>query len=557
MRRIAIVLAALAPFAASTDARASKADATTFLTYTAAAGETNDVTVSGGPATVTIRDPGATITAGNNCQAVSASEVTCSPPGGPGDAAIDLGDGSDHFDAAAAQTNVRVRGGDGDDTIRGSDYQGFPGSMFSGSGDYIDGGPGTDTIDAGAGDDSVVGGGPDPLAPPGFPGSPPPPVSGAEHDVIDGGAGRDKVTYFDMHAAVTVNLGVPDGQGVPGENDRLTGFEGVETTGSNADTLTGTDANEGFGSDGGADHVSAGGGNDGVGSRGPGAEIDAGAGDDRVSGGIAANIDAGDGNDNVMAAGSSNVVGGRGDDHIAASGAGLGSSHVSGGEGDDKLETRDGSGGDTVICGLGVDRIEADAGDHPSGDCEVLNGAHLAPAAGKAFGAAPKTGTVLVKLPGAGGFQALDAHQQIPDGAQLDTTHGAVRLSTAGDLRKHGRQFAGTFSQGTFRVHEARSAHLVTDLTLTGQLSCGKKKRAGVSAAGKSRRLFGNAHGRFRTRGRHSTATVRGTKWLVKDTCDSTLTMVQRGVVVVRDLVKHKTVIVKAGQHYLARRGNR
>jgi hypothetical protein len=43
----------------------------------------------------------------------------------------------------------------------------------------------------------------------------------------------------------------------------------------------------------------------------------------------------------------------------------------------------------------------------------------------------------------------------------------------------------------------------------------------------------------------------------VIDRCDGTLTTVKRGTVVVRDRVKHRTVTLKSGQRYLARRGNR
>ena len=67
------------------------------------------------------------------------------------------------------------------------------------------------------------------------------------------------------------------------------------------------------------------------------------------------------------------------------------------------------------------------------------------------------------------------------------------------------------------------------------------------------RRLRGNARGRFRTRGRYSAATVRGTKWTVTDRCDNTLTKVTRGRVAVRDFRRKKTVIVRAGKSYLAR----
>ena len=63
----------------------------------------------------------------------------------------------------------------------------------------------------------------------------------------------------------------------------------------------------------------------------------------------------------------------------------------------------------------------------------------------------------------------------------------------------------------------------------------------------------GDGSGSFRTRGQYSAATIRGTKWLVQDSCTSTLTRVSRGAVTVQDLVRHKTVIVRAGKRYTAR----
>ena len=67
------------------------------------------------------------------------------------------------------------------------------------------------------------------------------------------------------------------------------------------------------------------------------------------------------------------------------------------------------------------------------------------------------------------------------------------------------------------------------------------------------RRGRGNARGRFRTRGRHSTATVRGTIWLTKDSCNATTTVVRQGVGDVRDLRKKKNVRVRLGRRYTAR----
>jgi ferric-dicitrate binding protein FerR (iron transport regulator) len=47
--------------------------------------------------------------------------------------------------------------------------------------------------------------------------------------------------------------------------------------------------------------------------------------------------------------------------------------------------------------------------------------------------------------------------------------------------------------------------------------------------------------------------TVRGTTWYVADRCDGTLTRVTAGSVAVRDLHRHRTVIVHAGHRYLAK----
>jgi hypothetical protein len=146
----------------------------------------------------------------------------------------------------------------------------------------------------------------------------------------------------------------------------------------------------------------------------------------------------------------------------------------------------------------------------------------------------------------------------VPFGAKLDATRGAVRLTASAG---GGRSQSGDFSQGAFLVKQKRSAGGLTELALTGgdltKCTTARAQVRGAAARTVLRRLFGRAHGRFRTRGRFSTATVRGTEWTVIDRCDGTLTTVQRGSVTVRDRVKHRTVILKSGQRYLARRGNR
>jgi len=84
--------------------------------------------------------------------------------------------------------------------------------------------------------------------------------------------------------------------------------------------------------------------------------------------------------------------------------------------------------------------------------------------------------------------------------------------------------------------------------------ACPKAKKAGAAASKpKKRRLWGDGKGKFRTEGKYAAATVRGTKWLVEDTCAGTLTKVNQGTVDVRDKVRHKTVIVRKGKSYLAK----
>jgi hypothetical protein len=177
------------------------------------------------------------------------------------------------------------------------------------------------------------------------------------------------------------------------------------------------------------------------------------------------------------------------------------------------------------------------------------------PRPGVSANVATRAGTVLVKQPSSNRFVRVRAETQIPIGSLVDTTQGTVELTTArggaGAIQK------GTFRGGVFKVGQKRGGNPLTTLTLGGPgLRCGGRG-GNLASAGKrkrSRRLRGNTRGgRFRTRGRHSTATVRGTKWLTKDTCKGTLTVVRQGVVVVRDLRKRRTKTLRKGQRYLAR----
>ena len=162
-------------------------------------------------------------------------------------------------------------------------------------------------------------------------------------------------------------------------------------------------------------------------------------------------------------------------------------------------------------------------------------------------------GVVRVRRAGSSSFTVLGAGSELPVGSEVDARSGSVALTSA--LPSGGIQ-TGRFGGGRFVVRQSRRG--VVDLYLRGWY-CSKASAASsavASAARKprsSRRLWGRDDGgRFRTHGRNSHATVRGTRWLVVDRCDGTLTRVTQGSVVVRDTVRNKRVVLKAGGRYLA-----
>jgi hypothetical protein len=168
------------------------------------------------------------------------------------------------------------------------------------------------------------------------------------------------------------------------------------------------------------------------------------------------------------------------------------------------------------------------------------------PVAGKNVNALPASGTVKVKLPGSGQFVELGEGQQIPVGTTVDVTKGRVTLVAAGSAQ-------ADFYAGVFKLAQTKGAKPLTTLKLVGKLSCAKGNASAAAKKKRKRRLWGDGRGRFRTKGKHSAATIVGTRWLVEDRCNSTVTKVARGTVSVRDFAKRKTVKVKAPKKYVAR----
>ena len=196
------------------------------------------------------------------------------------------------------------------------------------------------------------------------------------------------------------------------------------------------------------------------------------------------------------------------------------------------------------------------------------------PVLGKTVNVEPVKGKVFVKLPRGGKFARasqkgatfvpLTEARSIPVKSIVDTRKGTVALRTA--RNRKGKIQSGRFAAGVFQVLQSRkrSEKGLTDVVLKGNAAkfnrCGRGK-AGSTTAHTSlsrraiRRLRARARGRYRTRGRHSAATVRGTVWNMTDSCAGTLTTVKRGKVTVRDFRKRKTVTLTRGKSYLARPG--
>jgi Ca2+-binding RTX toxin-like protein len=429
--------------------------------------------------------------------------------GGTGDAGADTLDGGDGNDTAM--------GGPGDDALLGQ-----------AGADSLDGGSGADSVSGGDGNDNLVG--------------------GAGGDSLDGEAGDD---LLEGGAPALIGAdGADQLKGGPG-NDTIKGDAGDDVIdgGEGSDVMSGGDGEDT------ADYhvrfqnisVSF----DGVANDGAALELDnvqpdiedanGGRFDDTIVGGTGSNaIDAGSGEDYVD--------------------PGAGPDSVNGGDDGDILRSRDGD-GDQVACGTGPDYVIGDSHDRSNPDCEFVDdGTNPNPTLDKAAIVKPVKGALGLAPTGIKRSVALHERLRIPLGSAIDARHGMVRLRTAAAAAKIKRRQDAMFFDGAFRIARKQGPNGRTDIGLMGGnfAACRSARPAGAAAHAAAaqrsvRRLWGNGRGRFRTRGRYSAATVRGTTWLTEDRCDGTLTRVKKGTVTVRDLVRNRTITIRAGHSYLAR----
>ncbi|HEX2293040.1 MAG TPA: tandem-95 repeat protein [Gaiellaceae bacterium] len=173
------------------------------------------------------------------------------------------------------------------------------------------------------------------------------------------------------------------------------------------------------------------------------------------------------------------------------------------------------------------------------------------PTPGQSVNVTPVAGDVLVRVAGTTQFVPLPEPSLIPLGSQIDATRGRVQVTAA---RAGGITDVAVFSDGAFELSQPTAAAIAELRLLLGDF--GVCSLPSFAAADKNRRpvrrLWGSGKGKYRTRGRFSSATVRGTVWKTEDRCDGTLTQVQEGSVTVRDFGRQKNIVVGAGRSYLA-----
>jgi Ca2+-binding RTX toxin-like protein len=265
------VLAALCalPLAASASAEAATLTVGgSTLTYSAAAGEANRVSISEAGGQFTVTDPGAPSIGlrisnsgtGSIICLKTVVKIVCTAPR-VSQYSVALGDGDDTV-ALSAMLPATVDGGAGDDTISG--------------------GAGNDTLGGGNGKDRLVGNG------------------GA--DALGGGNGRDTADYSDAKAGVSVSLDGAAGDGVAGEGDNVGSDVEVVRGGPFGDALSAApDLAAGLAGRGGNDLLTGGSGEDSL-DGGAGSDVfDARGGDDHIvsDDGVADKVGCGDGLDSV------------------------------------------------------------------------------------------------------------------------------------------------------------------------------------------------------------------------------------------------------------------
>jgi Ca2+-binding RTX toxin-like protein len=394
-----------------------------------------------------------------------------------------------------------LAGGPGDDRLDGlggnDDLQG-DGGLAAGT-DTISGGAGDDTVQGQAGGDSLAG--------------------EAGSDVLDGGTSAD-----------TLNGG-------PG-GDRLVGGPGEDavTYATTADVMVTLSAGSG-------------------GSAAPGDR-------DRIE--QVEDVNGGAQRDTVTGTGAANVLdGAKGEDYVDGR---RGVDELDGGGGADVVAARDGARDKPVSCGPGKDFAIVDPRDRVvrtgKNRCEqVDDGTRTRPVAGQVR-LAPQhcsSGNDDAEL----GLATM--HRPVPLRYSIMVRSayrgraapwvGAPDCPVRVTASPGGRAIASADVSGAPALIAQSSGHSVdTVLTVVPpKCSGGGTARVVADRTPRLRVDTGRRRGHWKVRGKYSIGASIGTDWTTVEECSRTTTIVRKGRVRVYDRLKRRTVVVRAGERYVAR----
>jgi Ca2+-binding RTX toxin-like protein len=485
---------------------------------------------------------------GNDALLGGTGNDTLVPGPGPPMADADTISGGDGFDAvsyAARMTPVDVRkdgaaddGGLGERDDVGLDVERVSGGLAS---DTLHGGPGADVLEGGPGDDHVAGlDGDDSLLGDAGPGAGTDTLSGgpgadvvqgegggdaldgdAGEDAVQGGEGADTlrggpgpdrvlggserdVVAYDTEPDVTVSLESRTGRtGLPGDRDRIDEVEDVDG-GDQRDTLTGTN-------------------------------------------------------------GANTLASGKGEDYVDGR---RGKDQLDGGPSADVVAARDGARDDPVSCGAGKDLAIVD-----SRDPVVRRGPRRCEQVDRPNRNDPRPGWVYVhprRCPSSeeGVGLALPAmHREVPlryaillasgfrgrRAPTLDVADCPARLTASPGK---GPDASADLSGAAATIRQIPGRRVTTMLTVERPACAQSAGQAGEAARAPRRLRAKSRHRRARLKvaGRYSIGASFGTTWTTVEECSRTTTIVRRGRVKVYDRVKRRTVMVRAGHRYVARR---
>ena len=182
------------------------------------------------------------------------------------------------------------------------------------------------------------------------------------------------------------------------------------------------------------------------------------------------------------------------------------------------------------------------------------------------------SGQIMIQLPGTNTFVPLEKDTVVPLGTIVDATKGEAVVTWA---RPDGTTYSARFWAGVFQILQTTGKDPIGEVklrddlvtraagaratTAAGLASASAQFEAWITAKKKKKgkrknKVWGSGKGKFRSSGNNSSASVRGTVWLVENYQRATRTYVKSGVVDVRDKRKKKTIRLRKGKSYVAYR---